>query len=456
MAGLAIMSAAGPAAGDEFVALPFACSVDRGQVALTPGSVWHYRILGRRASHPFTACAPGNANRCRTWQIHKFDLACGAQRVSWLSVVAAAVEQLPGTRGNGDARVAAKVDNGRLLLQVGALEPQRPLVATIGAEPRVAAPPLAFPPGYAPSLGMTMRFTGMATASPTVVEARAPRGEPKPAKAPVAVLIPVSDPVVAPPSQVADTWVTTTNVVTEAAASPLNIRRALWGFAALLAAWGLLSVARTWTRSRTPEPVAVPDPMAAFTSAASAMASAVHHVDDAALCAELIARAVNLHRAAREAVGSLQSENLRTLLGDDLARVQRLLLAPDLTTAVAERRWGVVKTKVAAAMADLERIARIIAGVLASAQAPQGLPAGPLPARAVPETPADAFEVLGLNPEASRTVVKKVVDGLRQSWHPDHARDEPDRRRREDRMKQINSAWDLIRDQYPATEKTAA
>jgi curved DNA-binding protein CbpA len=37
-----------------------------------------------------------------------------------------------------------------------------------------------------------------------------------------------------------------------------------------------------------------------------------------------------------------------------------------------------------------------------------------------------------------------VVDGLRQSWHPDHAKDEPDRQRREERIKQINIAWDLI------------
>jgi len=63
---------------------------------------------------------------------------------------------------------------------------------------------------------------------------------------------------------------------------------------------------------------------------------------------------------------------------------------------------------------------------------------------AEPKSTGEAFEILGINPDASRTVVKKIVDGLRQSWHPDHARDDTDRRLREDRMKQINIAWDLI------------
>jgi DnaJ-class molecular chaperone len=67
--------------------------------------------------------------------------------------------------------------------------------------------------------------------------------------------------------------------------------------------------------------------------------------------------------------------------------------------------------------------------------------------QAVPAEPTsvgEAFEMLGINPDASTTVVKKIVDGLRQSWHPDHAKDDADRQLREDRMKQINIAWDVI------------
>jgi DnaJ-class molecular chaperone len=36
------------------------------------------------------------------------------------------------------------------------------------------------------------------------------------------------------------------------------------------------------------------------------------------------------------------------------------------------------------------------------------------------------------------------------TWHPDHARDEQDRLLREDRIKQINIAWELISDKRQA------
>ena len=47
--------------------------------------------------------------------------------------------------------------------------------------------------------------------------------------------------------------------------------------------------------------------------------------------------------------------------------------------------------------------------------------------------------------EAPPAAVKKVVDALRMSWHPDHARNEADRRHREERIKQINAAWDILK-----------
>jgi DnaJ-class molecular chaperone len=62
----------------------------------------------------------------------------------------------------------------------------------------------------------------------------------------------------------------------------------------------------------------------------------------------------------------------------------------------------------------------------------------------MPATEAEAREVLGVSAVAQERIVKKVVDALRQSWHPDHASDADDRRAREQRLKQINVAWDLI------------
>jgi hypothetical protein len=85
----------------------------------------------------------------------------------------------------------------------------------------------------------------------------------------------------------------------------------------------------------------------------------------------------------------------------------------------------------------------------ATAQAPAPVPGdgAELP---MPTTPGEALQLLGASPDAAIEVIKKIVDGLRQSWHPDLARSEDDRRLREQRMRQINVAWDIISGQRSA------
>jgi hypothetical protein len=65
---------------------------------------------------------------------------------------------------------------------------------------------------------------------------------------------------------------------------------------------------------------------------------------------------------------------------------------------------------------------------------------------AMPRTRAEALEVLGMGiaPDVNEAAIKKIIDGLRLSWHPDHASDPADRAMRELRLKQINAAWDII------------
>jgi len=64
----------------------------------------------------------------------------------------------------------------------------------------------------------------------------------------------------------------------------------------------------------------------------------------------------------------------------------------------------------------------------------------------IPQTRVDALRVLGIgvSTDANQAAIKKVVDGLRMSWHPDHSDGDDDRRVRELRLKQINAAWELI------------
>jgi hypothetical protein len=67
----------------------------------------------------------------------------------------------------------------------------------------------------------------------------------------------------------------------------------------------------------------------------------------------------------------------------------------------------------------------------------------------MPRTREEALEVLGIGiaPSATATAIKKIVDGLRMSWHPDLAQNETDRALREHRSKQINAAWDILQGQ---------
>jgi hypothetical protein len=98
----------------------------------------------------------------------------------------------------------------------------------------------------------------------------------------------------------------------------------------------------------------------------------------------------------------------------------------------------------------LIRAGRSLAPVASSVppQTPAPQPAG-LPANwgdAIPRTRHDALQVLGMGvtPEVGDAAIKKIVDGLRLTWHPDHAKSAQDRELRELRMKQINAAWEII------------
>jgi len=62
----------------------------------------------------------------------------------------------------------------------------------------------------------------------------------------------------------------------------------------------------------------------------------------------------------------------------------------------------------------------------------------------LPATREEALQVLGAGPDASDAVIKKIVDGLRMSWHPDHAKNPDDHRMRSQRLTQINVAWDIL------------
>lgn len=71
----------------------------------------------------------------------------------------------------------------------------------------------------------------------------------------------------------------------------------------------------------------------------------------------------------------------------------------------------------------------------------------------MPSSRHEALELLGMGIASDGNIgsVKKIIDGLRMNWHPDHARDDADRRLREVRLKQINAAWDILGDRAQAS-----
>ena len=62
----------------------------------------------------------------------------------------------------------------------------------------------------------------------------------------------------------------------------------------------------------------------------------------------------------------------------------------------------------------------------------------------LPATTSEALDVLGVDPDASRDMIKSTVTRLRRALHPDYALDEEDRALRERRLKQINVAWEIV------------
>jgi hypothetical protein len=128
---------------------------------------------------------------------------------------------------------------------------------------------------------------------------------------------------------------------------------------------------------------------------------------------------------------------LREVLQSELALVRHRVSSVDAVAGEAEVSAAKTAAQFRGLVRDLERIRRIADSAAASL-------AGARQGANLPRTTSEAYDVLGVNPHVSEGILKKIVDALRMSWHPDHARDEEDRRVREDRMRQINIAWELI------------
>jgi hypothetical protein len=484
---------------DELLMMPFSCSVAGGQPVLTPSRDEAYRILGPHEQRTFTACSPVNPDMCRQWTVHRFDLDCGGVRVPWASVATAA-------DGFGNRR--AWVEDGRVRIRMApwwnaapgdpcARDPiygdrwQSGRFARYCADRRaMMAPPVVdMPFGFSPMLGTQGVFvaaTGQrpggapppgpsAAAAPAPVEA-APRLRSEPAAREAA---PKDVPAKTKPAPVRQveaspppTRAPESSAPVAAPATPANPR--------IINRVEPPSEAPAATPTAPANPKVInrvepqPEP-----PAVAALPKAAPAAEGAAKFAAHVPAATKEPTAQADPPEGTAGENTKLITVNLLGAVG----SPSTTAVIACTAlamlviagfaWLLRRERAQFAGATSRDFASVSLGepgrdpnisaersLVVGSSSPsslQGRPhaAPPMPSRgllaglgdAIPRTRAEALQVLGMGvtADAAEAAIKRIVDGLRLSWHPDYAKDPEDRRIRELRVKQINAAWEIIR-----------
>lgn len=371
------------AIADEIV-MPFACAVENGQVRLTPSPENLYVISGTRQEQAMTHC-PANTV-CQNLQIHRFHILCSGERVPWASVAEA-------SREHG---VPLPVGLPQGFAPAGALKARFVLPALAKFSP--SKPPLVttqdLPPGADESYGAD----NVAEMHAWQTQVRAETWV-NPAQGFSGVAIVVGS-------------LLSLLLAACLAASrrvPANVLN--YGIAA---AWlnGLFE--QTHRKSESGEPVELTNALAVVKARIAECELKI-----AALGAGLL---------------------LREVLETETASVRARLLQIESGKCTPQKSAVLVR----AMLRDLERIGRIVHGARFDTS-PEARAVN-ADDRDVPQSVLEACRILGVNEDATPQAIKKLVDALRMNWHPDHARDEADRMKREARTKQINAAWDMLKE----------
>ena len=493
------LSLIAPAAhADELLVMPYACTMVGGRPLLTRAPEQSYRIIGRREQRTHTACSPANREMCRNWTVHRFDLECEGARVPWVSVVASVAEE---------TSRRAWMEDGRLLLRMPpswSFEPDDPCARPQGfdysfgfgrmrrycADRRAMAPPpiVEMPFGFAPMLGIDGIF----------VRSSGPNSGPvMPSPPPVSALPP------APPPRVARTEPAQPPRAEPPAPLPAERPEPLPERTPKAAPAETVPPPKAMVH-----PAPQPAPAAPAAKVPSTAPHAVPPAAGAPVVPKIINRPETASTDAPEQNQPVTTVPKTDVPGSEASKIAanppskdvvqpkppaapKANPEPSLTVSLlsvaGSPTTGVVAFAglalfLVAAFALARRRERLsgkhahdIGSVSLSRARGQLVPAGPRrpsavapspsppppPAPAqhsaaqrttpawvdrIPQTRAEALQMLGIgvSRDATETAMKKIVDGLRLSWHPDLAKDEADRQLREYRLKQINTAWDLI------------
>src|SRR5262245_8397542 len=426
-----------PALSDDLLVMPYACALVGGRALLTPSQNQGHRIIGAREQRSFRACSTMDPTLCRQWTIHRFDMDCDGTPLPWAAVVANARPD------------RAWLENGRLHVR---MPPNWNLAADdpcaseqrwryghlrrYCADRRALTPPAAveMPTGFAPLLGIDAIFVtpsppktasqvaGYASQPPVATPfsanvARSPSEQQQlnPHQPPVHAPHPAKQPT-APPD------LPTLASAPPPAALPTPVVPRIINRAGADA-----EPAPSVPATAEPAPTAATTAVAQTTSVPKAPVLSI--VPDVAEPSSLL--------SPRAAVAALASVFVAfTALVLMLARGRRPRVVPNRDIA----RLSIAEPRRQQTLVPAER------GPSAIWSTAGGSSPSPTWSEEVPRTRSEALRVLGMGVTADANVaaIKKIVDGLRQTWHPDLARDPTEREVREKRMKQINVAWDIL------------
>jgi hypothetical protein len=367
---------------DERLIMPYACKAVAGKVELTPAPDRAYPIFGAADHQLYTACAPKKPELCRSWMLHRFDLDCAGTKVSWLSVVDAMTKWRPHR---------AWVSEGRLYVRIWpwwARDEGAP--CSFGLRFRYG--PWEYAPRWPCGGGRSWDDSGVVSLpagfAPTLGIGVQLANMPGPKTAPTgaltgAALVRHQNDTTEPNAAVREGAITGSKT----AASATNSRAA----------------PVSQTQSAADRDVEITSSIPPFDRPAG--------------------HGLSLEKVGVGVAGLLLILAVLLLWTNPLEQGRALVF---LNRGVASRP----RTRFAAVPAQEK-----------SADARRNLGED---GEWLPSTRVDALRVLGANPETPKDVLKKTINRLRQTWHPDLAHTDEDRRMRERRLKQINVAWDIV------------
>ncbi len=396
----ALTTAATAAEPRETVVMPHRCVVDGTRLLVLSSSPQAYSIRGPRSETIVPICRDGAS--CFEVRAHRFAIACEGGVVPWVEVAAALGHQRLGRTTVETGSLKLHMDDASADSKPGRKRPTRFVV---------------FPPGHAPVDEIGAHIARVDDVPRPELAIR-PAAEPAPAQPEVASWLTVVERTDPTPTPALTTGMIATAllalVVTLSAGVFLVARRRDVRGAMIRHRWrGFGAILRTRKDDLS-------DPAAEA-------------------CRDLEAIAVQeLDRAAEQAA-RLAASPLRRALLSEIERHRRRIATLALRSDSTPPNWPALRRRFETAATEAARLRKIVDDAAKSLDEPAAV--------RQPAEPVDrmsAYEVLGASPDVSERVLKKLVEALRACWHPDLARDETDRARREQRIKDINVAWDII------------